>query len=48
MSHQVYKGVLFSIPAAQDKGLAAWETALTKQEGVKYVERDQEMRANSS
>ncbi|BGP21921.1 hypothetical protein Rt10032_c18g6114 [Rhodotorula toruloides] len=47
-NYRVYKGVLFSIPLSRDKGLTAWETALTKQEGVKYVEKDQEVRANSS
>jgi hypothetical protein len=37
---QVFKGILFSVPSA-DRGLASWQSALTKQDGVKYVEADQ-------
>lgn len=37
---QVFKGILFSVPSA-DRGLTSWQAALTKQDGVKYVEPDQ-------
>ncbi|CEQ38576.1 SPOSA6832_00023 [Sporobolomyces salmonicolor] len=37
---QVFKGVLFTIPSSSDKGLTSWQSALGKQEGVKYVEED--------
>ncbi|GAA5917815.1 hypothetical protein JCM6882_004156 [Rhodosporidiobolus microsporus] len=40
-NYRVFKGILFTIPTSADKGLTAWENALTKQEGVKYVEEDQ-------
>lgn len=46
-NYRVYKGILFTIPTASDKGLAAWSTALAKEDGVKYVERDEIVRANA-
>ncbi|GAA5989065.1 hypothetical protein JCM10908_006290 [Rhodotorula pacifica] len=46
-NYRVYKGILFTIPASSDKGLDSWSSALSSQEGVKYVEKDEIMRANS-
>ncbi|GAA5845825.1 hypothetical protein JCM11251_001815 [Rhodosporidiobolus azoricus] len=40
-NYRVYKGILFTIPSSTDKGLSAWETSLTRETGVKYVEEDQ-------
>ncbi|GAA6057385.1 hypothetical protein JCM3770_000737 [Rhodotorula araucariae] len=38
--YRVYKGVLFTVPAAHDHGLESWQTSLIKLAGVKYVEED--------
>ncbi|GAA6025833.1 hypothetical protein JCM11491_006610 [Sporobolomyces phaffii] len=38
--YRVFKGILFTIPANDDKGLTSWQASLGKQEGVKYVEED--------
>ncbi|GAA5968497.1 hypothetical protein JCM8115_004195 [Rhodotorula mucilaginosa] len=46
-NYRVYKGILFTIPASSDKGLDSWSSALSAQDGVKYVEKDEVMRANS-
>ncbi|GAA6040154.1 hypothetical protein JCM8097_002057 [Rhodosporidiobolus ruineniae] len=40
-NYRVYKGILFTIPTSSDKGLTSWQSSLTKQDGVKYVEEDQ-------
>jgi hypothetical protein len=37
---QVFKGVLFTVPGASDRGLQSWQTALLREEGVKIVEED--------
>ncbi|GJN87658.1 hypothetical protein Rhopal_000613-T1 [Rhodotorula paludigena] len=39
-NYRVYKGILFTIPAAKDKGLSSWQSSLSKLAGVKYVEKD--------
>ncbi|GAA5865565.1 hypothetical protein JCM3774_002052 [Rhodotorula dairenensis] len=46
-NYRVYKGILFTIPASSDKGLDSWSSALSAQEGVKYVEKDEIMRTNA-
>ncbi|GAA5910619.1 uncharacterized protein JCM6883_003232 [Sporobolomyces salmoneus] len=38
--YRVFKGILFTVPQNDDKGLTSWQTSLGKQEGVKYVEED--------
>lgn len=45
---QVYKGVLFSVPANihKEKNLAWWQQNLDSVEGVKGVEEDQVVRVN--
>lgn len=43
---QVYKGVLFSVPAVEDKGLRSWIERIGELEGVKAVEEDQVVKIN--
>ncbi|GAA5956276.1 hypothetical protein JCM3765_005614 [Sporobolomyces pararoseus] len=38
--YRVFKGILFTVPQSDDKGLTSWQSSLGKQEGVKYVEED--------
>ncbi|BGP36984.1 hypothetical protein JCM10450v2_000894 [Rhodotorula kratochvilovae] len=39
-NYRVYKGILFTVPSAHDKGLSSWQSSLLKLAGVKYVEED--------
>ncbi|POY76208.1 hypothetical protein BMF94_0403 [Rhodotorula taiwanensis] len=45
--YRVYKGILFTVPASADKGLTSWSSALASQDGVKYVEKDEVVKANA-
>ncbi|GAA5840519.1 hypothetical protein JCM3766R1_000684, partial [Sporobolomyces carnicolor] len=42
--YRVFKGILFTVPQNNDKGLTAWQSSLGKQDGVKYVEEDSVVR----
>jgi len=45
-TEQVFKGVLFTVPGASDRGLQSWQTALLREEGVKIVEEDTIVKTN--
>lgn len=43
---QVFKGVLFTVPSMSDRGLASWQSALLREDGVKIVEEDTIVKTN--